>query len=125
MPDASKVFNIIAPAGNGSTTPVETQIPLGLSDVVNCIITWPSGCCGLVGVALLAAESWAFPVQQGTYMAYDDFKYAFGISNQIETGDWSVSIYNADYYAHTIQITLEYDYITLPVQQSPGMAISL
>lgn len=125
MSDASRVFQITAPAGNGSTTPANYELQLGLAEVVSCIITWPAGCCGLVGVALLAADSWAFPVTPNTYMAYDDFNYTLQITNQIQTGDWSVSIYNADFYSHTIQFVMEYDYVLTDQGSSSGLQVSL
>jgi hypothetical protein len=121
MADASQAFSIVVPAGSGVATPQETELNLGLCDVAHCVITWPAGCCGLVGVALLAAESWAFPQQMNTFYAFDDFNYPFDVTNQIQTGDWSVVAYNLDYYDHTIQVVVEYDYV-MTDQASPTPA---
>jgi hypothetical protein len=125
MPDASQVFTVTAPAGNGSTTSAYYPLAIGLAEVVNCIITWPAGCAGLVGVVLMAANSPAFPRQQNTYLAFDDYVYEFGVTNQIQTGDWGLQIYNADYFNHTIQVVLEYDYVTTTNQLTDSLQVSV
>jgi len=125
MADASQSFEITVPAGNGSTATMETEFDLGSCNVTGCNIVWPAGCSGLVGAALLAAESWAFPAKQGTFWRYDDFVYSFSISNQITTGDWSLVAYNADYYDHTIQVVIEYDYLTSVVSSPMSLQIGV
>jgi hypothetical protein len=123
--DASQIFQVTIPPGNGSTVSAYTPISIGLADVDNCTITWPSGCVGLVGVALLAAKSWAFPVIQNTYMAYDDYVHQIAVTNQIQTGNWGIQAYNADYFAHTITVLMEYDYVTTDVSPSPSLQVSV
>lgn len=125
MPDASQVFAVTVPPGNGSTVSAYYPLSIGLAEAVNCIVTWPAGCVGLVGVALLAANSWAFPYASNTYLAFDDFIYTFGISNQIQTGNWGLQAYNADWYAHTIQVVLEYDYVMTDVQPGSSLQVSI
>lgn len=125
MPDASQVFDITVPAGNGMTIPVSYPLSIGLAEVVNCILTWPAGCCGLVGVALLAANSWAFPVKSNTYYAFDDFKYSLAVTNQIQTGNWLLNAYNTDYFAHTIQVVLEYDYVVTDQLANQSLQIGI
>jgi hypothetical protein len=125
MADASQVFSITVPPGNGSTTPATYPLPLGLAEVVTSILTWPAGCSGLVGVALLAGGSWAFPYIADTYMAFDDFVYPLGITNQIQTGDWALSAYNSDYYPHTIQVVMEYDYVITDQTVNTSLQVSM
>lgn len=125
MPDASRVFTVTTPPGNGVATPVSYPLSLGLAEVVNCIITFPAGCSGLVGCQLMAAHTAAFPQQANTYLAFDDWVYPFGITGQIQTGDWYLLAYNADYFPHTLQVVLEYDYVLTSAAPSPSFAVGI
>lgn len=125
MPDASQVFTLTIPPGNGSTTPATYPMSLGLSEVVNCIISWPAGCVGLVGCVLMAANSPAFPRQAGKFLVFDDYVYPFGVTNQIQSGNWALYAYNADYFAHTLQVVLEYDYVITDLSNSSSLQVSI
>lgn len=113
MPDASQAFSVTIPAGSGSVATHTTALPLPISNVTRCLLTWPAGCAGLVGVALMFAGTQQFPYVAGQFMAFDDFTYPFDITNQPTSGAWNLIGYNQDYYDHTIQVILEYDYIIL------------
>lgn len=125
MSDASRAFTLTVPAGFGASTETSFALSLPVCDVTACLITWPSGCVGLVGAALQAAGTNAFPFGQNQFLAYDDFTYEFQVTNQINSGDWSILAYNQDYFAHTLTVVLEYDYITLGNAPTTSLAISL
>lgn len=125
MSDASQAFSILIPAGNGVLTSAYYPLAIGLAEVTRCIIAWPAGCCGNVGASLLAANTAAFPRQSGVYLAFEDYTYAFDVSNQIQTGNWGIEAYNTDYFDHTLYIVLEYDYVLTSVASSPSTQISI
>lgn len=125
MADASQVFSSLIPAGNGSSATTTKQTPLGLSRVRRVLITYPYGCAGLVGVQIRAADGYAFPNQQNTFIAFDDYVYPFEVTGQIDGGNWSVVAYNKDILPHTIQVVYEYDYVRQAVAQSSSNPISL
>lgn len=115
MSDFTKVFDIALPAGKGVMTPVEYETRLGLCTVEEFLITFPPGCAGLVGAAIFAAHSPAYPNDQNAYLAFDDYVYVQPVSSQIDSGDWSIMAYNVDYFPHTLQIVAKCNNLTAGV----------
>ena len=125
MSDFTKVFDIQVPAGNSVATLLDTPLNLGLCTVERFFITFPPGCVGLVGVAIYAGGSPAYPNQQNAYFAFDDYTYKQDISSQINSGQWDIVAYNLDYLNHTIQIIAQADYVSNLMTLGSSSAISL
>lgn len=111
MADASQVFIYLLAAGNGSSASSRASCDIGLSRVRRILLTFPAGCGGLVGVRVEAAQGYAFPNQPGQFYAFDDYTYTIDVSNQIDSGKWSLVTYNTDYIIHAITAVFEYDYV--------------
>lgn len=125
MADASKAFTIVVQPGSTFNTPVAFALPLGPSIVRRILLTWPPGCGGLVGVQIQAGGSGAFPSNPLTYFVFDDYTYAFDVDNQIDSGVWSVLLYNIDQIGHGIQFVFEYDYLRGPSAGSHSQLIAI
>jgi hypothetical protein len=125
MVDASQAFIINTPAGNGVKHVGAFAINLGPSIVRRILITWPAGCGGLLFIQIQAGNGYAFPNQQGQFLAFDDYTYAFDVSNQIDSGQWSVVSYNMDYIGHDPIVTFEFDYLRGTVTSSAVTPIAL
>lgn len=124
MADASQSFAFTLPAGNGSNATAEYSMQLPICDVSKITITWPAGCAGLVGLAVQAAGTNAFPYIAGQFMNFDDYTYPLEVTNQLDSGDWSLLAYNADYFAHTVQLVMEYNYINTNSGVSSSLQVS-
>lgn len=111
MADTSAIFEPLLAPGNGSRAASVFPISLGDSIVRRILLTFPAGCGGLVGVAVTAGGTAAFPFNPGSYFSFDDYTYAFDVGTQIETGNWGLITYNADFTIHSVQVVFEYDYI--------------
>jgi hypothetical protein len=125
MADASQVFNFPVPPGNGSSALSSMSMNLGLSEVTGFSVRFPAGCCGLVGVAIYAAHSPAFPVGANQYWAFDDYIYVSTVTNQIQTGQWGLVCYNLDAFTHTIQCVMEYDYVITDALANASLQVSI
>lgn len=125
MADASAAFVISKPAGNGVKQVGEFPVNLGPSVVRRILITWPAGCGGQLFIRISAGGGFAFPTQPEVYLAFDDYTYAFDVSNQINSGQWSVVSYNMDYIDHDPIVVFEYDYLRGTVTQASTTPIAL
>lgn len=125
MVDASQAFVISKPPGNGVKNVGVFKVNLGPSIVRRILITWPAGCGGLLFIQIQAGNGYAFPNQRDQYLAFDDYTYAFDVSNQINSGQWSVVSYNMDFIEHDPIVTFEFDYLRGTVTQSTVTPIAL
>lgn len=60
-----------------------------------------------------------------TYLAFDDYTYAFNVSNQTDSGKWSVVAYNMDFILHDPIVVFEYDYLRGTVTQASVTPVAL
>jgi hypothetical protein len=111
MADTSLAFNITFAAGNGAKTVSDVATLLGPCHVRRILVTWPTGCAGLVGVQIKAGGSAAFPSNATQYMLFDGYTYDTAVTNQLDSGQWVVEGYNLDFLPHTIQVIYEFDYL--------------
>ena len=125
MVDASQVFIPSLPAGNGARNIETLPCPLGPSIVRRISITWPAGCGGLVFIQIQAGNGYAFPNQQGQFLAFDDYTYTFDVHNQINSGQWSIVAYNVDFIGHDPIVVFEFDYLRGTVTSASVTPIGL
>jgi hypothetical protein len=122
MADASWVDIWIVPANTHENAAQTGRAGLQPCKVRRVLITWPAGCAGQVFVQVQAGGGYAFPSQQGQFMAFDDYTYAVDVTNQVDSGQWSVLLWNTDVIDHAIQVVYEYDYLrgnSASVQSQP------
>jgi hypothetical protein len=125
MVDASQVFIPAAAPGNGVKQVFALPADLGPCTVRRILITWPAGCGGLLFIQIQAAGGFAFPNQPGMFLAFDDYTYVIDVSNQTNSGKWSIVYYNLDYIDHDPIIVFEFDYLRgdTPVGSTTPIAI--
>lgn len=125
MADASDIFAITVPAGNGVGNKHTTQMQLGPSNVERIIIVFPDGCAGLVGIAIQSGGSNVYPTTDGTWYAFNNYPYELLVTNQADSGDWAALYYNLDYFPHTITVIVEYNYLTASAALSSALPVSV
>ena len=116
MSDSTYVVGLSIPAGNGVATYSVFKTPLGDSNVEEIQISFPPGCNGLVGAKIYAGGASAYPNDPLNYFVFDDYVYIQQVSNQINSGDWSIGLFNTDYVPHIIRVIYKFNYLT----SSPG-----
>lgn len=120
MSDTTTAFNVSVPAGTPIATPINVSMALGDSDVQAIVVTVPPGAAGLVGFAIWAGGSPAYPNDFNSWFIFDDYTFTQEVSNAITTGQWSLMAYNVDTYQHTLNVYFKYNYLTV----SPDLAVS-
>lgn len=125
MADASQQFLIDVPANGSPSNIFIYNMPLGPSDVQRILITWPPGVSGLVPVQIMAGEQAAFPRLPGTFFVFDNYTYSFDVSNQINSGQWSMATYNLDTQVHNIQVVFEFNFLRGQQASDGSLPISL
>jgi hypothetical protein len=113
-------FPVTIPAGTAIATPVTVQAPLGICDLVELRVVIPPGPAGLVGFVINGGGSQIFPIGRGTWFIFDDYVYDQAVSNQINSGQWSITAYNLDVFPHTLQ----FYFYTNDITYSPGPDLS-
>jgi hypothetical protein len=125
MADASQGTIWIVPANTPASAPRTAANELGPSIVRRILLTWPAGCAGQVFVQVQASGGYAFPNQQGQFMAFDDYTYAIDVSNQTTSGHWRLLTYNTDQTDHAIQVIYEFDYLRGDMSTTQLQAVAL
>ena len=125
MADTSKIRTYSPPPGGGTITPVTFREAFGFCVMRRILITFPPGCGGVVGAAVMAANSSAYPSDPAVYYLFDDYTYPIEVTNQIQTGDWAVICYNAGFLPHNLQVVYEYDYISPSTSSVNAIPVSL
>lgn len=125
MADASQVLASVTNPTGSNTSLALANIDLGPSEVKRILLTFPAGCGGLVGVRIEAAGGYAFPNQPGQFLSFDDYTYAFDVTNQAQTGRWTKVAYNVDLIPHLVTVVFEYDYLRGIQSVSQSLAVAL
>jgi hypothetical protein len=74
---------------------------------------------------ILAGGGNAFPNQAGQFLAFDDYTYVVDVTNQTDTGNWSIVSYNLDYIDHDPIVVFEFNYLRGNVTPGSAQAIAL
>lgn len=122
MSDNVLAFPVTIPANTAIASAITTQTPLGISDLVEIRVVVPPGPAGLVGFTINSGGSPTFPKTSNTWFIFDDYVYDQVVSNEINSGQWSVTAYNLDVFPHTLQFyfyTNDIDYAPGPDLSSP------
>lgn len=125
MSDYAREFGITVPAGNGVQTFQTSLTKIGLAEVRRVLVTFPPGCAGLVGVQLRLGGSAVYPFNENEYFIHDDYILEQDVTNQVNSGDWSVRTYNFDYIDHVIRLTYQYDTVVYGQSLSSSAPIAL
>lgn len=125
MSDASQVFIPTFPPGNGIKQLLTLACPLGPSIVRRILLTYPAGCAGQLFLSVQAGNGFAFPNKPNQFLAFDDYTYVFDVSNQIDSGQWSIVGYNLDYITHDPIVVFEFDYLRGTVTSASATPIAL
>lgn len=125
MVDASQAYILSFPGGGSPAALQTVTTDLGPCNVRRILITWPVGCGGRLFLSIRAAGGFAFPNMDGQFLAFDDYTYAFDVSNQTDSGKWSVVGWNSDLIEHDPIITYEFDYLRGTVTASSVTPVPL
>lgn len=122
MADRLEWFAVTIPAGTTIAAPLVTPCVFNNGEVTKINVKVPPGPQGNVGFFIGAGGSQYVPRTVGSFIVPDDDYYQWEIANAISSGSWSVTAYNTDIFAHTIQVSFEVNE-TPPIQSGPSSAL--
>lgn len=120
MSDHVLNFPVTIPANTAILAPVMVQASLGISILTEIRVVIPPGPAGLVGFVINSGGSQTYPETNNTWFIFDDYVYDQEVSNQINSGQWSITAYNLDVFPHTLQ----FYFYTNDVAYAPGPDLS-
>lgn len=104
MADRVEWFDVTVAAGTAKASAVETATTFNPGVVTRIEITIPDGHAGLTGISLMQAHEQVIPNTSGKFIVGNDRTLSWDTTNYLDNGDWSVSCYNTDVFAHTFHI---------------------
>jgi hypothetical protein len=66
-----------------------------------------------------------FPTAAGKYFAFDDYVLDIDPTSKGNAGQWALAAYNQDFYSHTLDIHLFWDYVPVAQQQPVTSLVAL
>lgn len=103
MADRIEWFSVTVPAGTPKASPLIVPCVFVFGTVTEIDIKVPPGPSGTVGFFVGAGGSQYVPRTVGSYVVPDSDYITWPLDNAINSGSWSVTIYNTGNYPHTIQ----------------------
>lgn len=125
MADTSKQFTILVPNRFSVGNSAFHSLALGPSIVEKIIISFPPGCAGLVFAQIRVGTEARYPNQIPNKFYYDDYVRVIDVTNSPDTGDWDIFLANTDELDHTIQVEMDYNWLTNASSPSSGLPLSL
>lgn len=125
MADTSAQFTIDVPnrfsVGNSAFHP----LTLGPSIVERILISFPPGASGLVFAQIRVGGEARYPNQIPNKFFYDGYVREIIVSNSPDTGDWDIFLANTDAIDHTIQVEMDYNWLTNAQATASLLPVSL
>lgn len=112
MSDVVSAFPLTIPGGGSVNNIFFVSAILGDSDVSKILLVFPPGCSGLVGVRVEVGGAQVYPQKVGTWFIFDNYPLEIPVSKKPNSGQWHIAGYNTDFYQHTIQAYIFWDYLT-------------
>lgn len=125
MTDVVSAFSLVLAPNTPAGVVFFLDCPLGWSDVEQIILNFPPGCASLVGVRVEYSLNPVYPVQSGTYFTLDDYTLVIPVTNQQQGGQWRITGYNHDVFAHTVTAYFFWNHLTAAQLASQSPLISL
>lgn len=91
-------YEIETPANTTKVVPKRVATPLTAGILKRCLVTFPFGCAGLVGIRILHYEHQLCPLNRDSWFTGDNVTIAFDMEYLILEGwsDFKVEAYNED-----------------------------
>lgn len=121
MADVVQAFALTANPGANTTVLSSLDCPLGISDVTQIDLVFPPGCAGLVGARVEFSHNPVYPIGPTSFFILDDDRLQIPVSKQGNSGQWTVSAYNLDQYAHIIRVYFYFNYVDYNAAASSGL----
>jgi hypothetical protein len=125
MTDVVQAFSLTLPGGNPITTITSVACAIPVSRVSKILIVFPPGCADNVGIRIEHGGTQVYPFIKDTFFILDDYTLEVDVSGQSDSGQWQISGYNIDFYAHIVQAYIFYDYVDYKSQGAASSLISL
>lgn len=97
-------FDITIPAGTPIATPIVTPTQFGDNEVERIEWLFPDGCNGVVGIQIGARTVPIIPANRGQFLVRSGDSHGYDLTEQHQTGDWSVIGYNTGSFPHTVHV---------------------
>lgn len=123
MSDRLEWFSVTVPANTPVATPVVIPCVFNQGLVIEIDVKVPPGPQGNLGFFIGAGGSQYVPRTRGSYVVPNRDYFIWPIANAVSSGSWSVTAYNTDIFAHTIQVAFHVNEdppISANPQLSPG-----
>lgn len=107
-----RTFTVPIPAGTPLSAPA--IVPVTFPPRIVTAVRWrvPPGPSGLMGWALTVAGNPVIPRAPGTYIVANDEHDEWPLEGYPDQGQWQVTGYNTDIYAHSVYLTFLLDQIS-------------
>lgn len=102
-----ELFQVTAPANTPKTAPVEVLTNFAPGELLNVRLKIPRGHASLTGIQIALAHQQVIPNTAGAWILGDSDQHDFTLTEQPESGAWSVFVYNTDRRAHYWQVSFE------------------
>lgn len=121
MADTSKQFTFVVPDRFSVGNSGFHSLALGPSIVERILVSFPPGASGLVFAQIRVGGEARYPNQVPNKFFYDGYVREIIVSSSPDTGAWDIFLANNDAISHTIQVEMDYNYLT----NSQSLASSL
>jgi hypothetical protein len=112
MADTSAQFTILVPNRFSAGNSAFHQLGIGPSIVERILISFPPGASGLVLAQVRVGGEARYPNQIPNKFFYDGYVREIIVSNSPTTGAWDIFLANNDAIDHTIQVEIDYNWLT-------------
>lgn len=97
-------FDVTIPSGTRPSAPLVTPTVMDTLVIDHIRWTFPPGCQGMVGIQIGAREIAILPTNPAFWFVRSGDSAGYDLTEQHDTGDWSVIGYNSGAFNHTIQV---------------------
>jgi hypothetical protein len=125
MADTSKQFTILVPNRFSLGNSAFHDLSLGPSIVERLLISFPPGASGLVLAQVRVGGEARYPNQVPNKFYYDAFVREIIVTNSPNTGAWDIFLANNDAVDHTIQVEMDYNWLTNSQSPASNLPLSL
>jgi hypothetical protein len=125
MADTSAQFTILVPNRDSVGNSAIHSLAIGPSIVERILISFPPGASGLVFAQLRVGGEARYPNQLPNRFYYDGYVREIIVSNSPDTGAWDIFLANDDSIDHTIQVEIDYNWLTNSQSSSSLLPVSL
>lgn len=98
------MFDVVAPQSTPKAAPLEVLTPWTQGELVGIELVIPDGHAGLTGLRLAVAHAQVIPYTVGAWISGNDEKIEWDTAAYVQTGAWSVFVYNTDLIDHTFHL---------------------